>query len=380
MKMKMKNLNRCFMIGFMLVLQFFGLWNESRYALAKESAPAITISPQHGQTGVKINSSFVIQFAEPVKLANGEALTSKNAATIFTIKTAKDQSDVEVQVKWSPTYKRITVEPKQPLHFDTRYVLAIARGKVKNKAGIVNEAVLSEFTTEAQEPPLSVVFSPQPNATEVPIETTITLTFNKHMLLANKKEINDIAISTFLKLNDNKQKRVPFTGYWNGDTQTVTIDPEGNLAPGSTYTITLLANKLVDSQGAKNPEINSQFSTKVPVDLIPPTITSTPSHGAKDVSLTAPVVLQFAEEVVLANGESLTNKSVANLVLFQDQKGQEVKYYATWNKTKRTITLRLKEKMAPYTTYMVQLPAGMMKDIAGNTNGNFTASFSTKGN
>lgn len=361
------------------VFSFANVSTAASEVSEKTSNLSLSFQPLHGQTGVEIDSQFLVVFSEAIKLANGEAVTSKNAATMFHLQSASDQTKVETQVKWSPTYKRLTIQPKSHLAYATKYVLTIPAGKVKTKSGTVNDFYRVEVTTEHLLPPLTITVDPKHKDKDVPLETNITLTFNKEMFLTSKKKITESSIPTFIKLTDSKKKKVPFSGKWDEKNWTITLDPTGNLEPGSEHTITLLKDKLQDSQGAQNPEKTYTFTTVSPADTIAPSITSTPAHGAKDVSLTDSVVLQFAEDVVLANGDSLSNKTVAELVSFEDRQGKKVSYYATWNKSKRTITLRIKGKLSSYTAYAVKLSAGSVKDLAGNKNKSFSVSFSTAG-
>lgn len=378
--MKYPRLSKISLAVMVMLLIFVVGFNEMSFASAKNTPVSIAILPNDGQAGVAVTSPIVIQFSESVKLANGDTLTSQNAGAIFTLQSELQHINIDAQVKWSPTYKKLTIQPKNPLSFGTKYLVQVPKGQVKNKAGEVNEAVSSEFTTEWKEPPLSVTFVPQNQASEVPIDTNIILKFNKHMLLANKKEITDAAIPSFMKLCDASQKKISFTGHWDEASRTIVIDPIGSLAPGTSYTVSLLEKKLQDRQGTINQEsVQSSFTTNVPLDVIAPAVSIMPAHGAKNVALSATVTVQFAEDVVLTNGEALNSKSIRNLVLFQDSQQKDVKYYATWNKSKRTISLHLKEKLKPYSTYSVQLPAGVVKDTAGNANEKSEASFMTKG-
>lgn len=365
-----------------VVMLLFVSWGgQSSMAVGGEDTPpTMTITPSNGQTGVEVNVPMVIQFRESIKLANGDTLTSKNAQSIVTLQTADKLLNIEAEVKWSPTYKKITLQPKTPLQFGTKYRVGMKKAQVKNKAGVANEEVASVFTTESKEPSLTVTFEPRNQAAAVPIDTKINIVMNKSMRLANKKPITDASIPTFIKLNDSNQKKFPFTGHWDESSRTICLDPVGNLAPGTTYTITLVEKKLQDRQGTLNQEsVSSTFTTEVPVDRIAPSITVLPAHGAKNIALTATATIQFAEDIVLSTGEALSSKAVSGIVLFHDHQQVSVNHYATWNKRSRSITLHLKEKLKPNSTYTIRVPAGVVKDLAGNTNGAVVATFTTKG-
>ncbi|MGD8190550.1 Ig-like domain-containing protein [Brevibacillus ginsengisoli] len=364
-----------------VLLLFFGLGSDqSILAMAKSASPTITVSPSNGQTGVEVSAPITIQFGESIKLANGDPLTSKNAGKIVTLQAVDKNPNIEIEMKWSPTNKKLTIQPKNPLLFGTKYRVGFKKGQVKNQAGVLNEEVSSVFTTERKEPPLAVVFEPKNQAVGVPIDTKIRVVLNKPMLLANKKQITDATIPTFIIIRDAKQKKLAFTGHWDDSSQTAIIDPVGNLAPGTTYTMTVIEKKLKDRQGLMNEEsFSSTFTTEVPVDVIAPTVTVLPAHGAKNIPLSATVTIQFAEEIVLSTGEELNSKTFSDLVMLQDRQQATVKYYATWNKSKRIITLHVKDNLKPYTAYTIRIPSGVVKDLAGNPNGEVIATFTTKG-
>lgn len=376
------NLGKCkIWITFFAVLLFLGLGDEQlTLAMGKNSPPTVTTSPNNGQTGVEVNAPVVIQFNEAIKLANGETLTSKNASSILTLQTGDQPRNIEAEIKWSPTYKKLTIQPKYPLRFGTKYRVGIKKGQVKNQAGTLNEEVSFVFTTENKEPSLNVTFEPKNQARAVPIDTKIRVLLNKPMLLTKKKPITDAAIPKLINIKDAKQKKLAYTAHWDEASRAISIDPVGNLAPGTAYTITLIEKKLLDRQGTINEEnFSSTFTTEVPKDVIAPAVTILPANGAKNISLSQTMTIQFGEDVVLTTGEALSNTTISNLVLFHDQKQVTVKHYATWNKSKRTISLHLKEKLKPYSTYTIRVPAGVVKDLAGNTNREGNVSFTTKG-
>lgn len=223
-----------------------------------------------------------------------------------------------------------------------------------------------------------VLFSPRDNTSEVPVDSVIVIAFQKPVRLTNKKELSDSAIEKIIKLSNAKNRKVAFTSKWDSTTRTIKIKPIGNLENDMAYTISLIGNKLIDSNDRKNPQVTSRFGTKKQEDRIPPTATITPAHGATNVKLDEKIIVQFAEDIVLPNGTSLNSKAIANLVQLFDEKGASVAHSATWNKSKRTITLKVKGKLLKNTVYTTYLPANRVKDTAGNVNQAFSASFTTR--
>lgn len=224
----------------------------------------------------------------------------------------------------------------------------------------------------------NVSISPAHGAKEVAADAVIVLKFPEMICLKGKKTLTDKSILTLIQLRDRKNKNVKFTAKWNKNNRTISVDPEGNVEEGQTYTITLLDKKLVNAAGVLNPKVTHSFTTKKEVDRIAPQAVILPGHGAKKVNVKEKITMQFVEDVRLANGEALVSKNVGSLVRITDGKGQSVDYTATWNKSKRTLTVKPKGgKWLPNTTYQIYLIPGKVKDMADNRNPAQTSQFST---
>ncbi len=360
----------------LLVLACVVLLSGKAASANAAAASLITITPQDGATDIAASAEITITFQKAVRLANGTALTSRNAESVIDFKKVGGGT-VPATISWSPTKKKITIKPKNTLAYDTRYTVRIPEGKVKDAQGSLNKAVEAGFKTEKAEAPYQVAFTPAKGAANIATDSAIKLVLNKQVKLAGGKPITKDAVERICKLTDNQQKKVTFAGNWDESTRTITIRPDGNLQNAMTYTVTLLENKVIDKQGNKNPAISSTFTTVAFKDDIPPTVTVTPAHGAQKVALTSNVTLQFAEDVVAKDGSVLSSNTVADLVKWYDSKGNPVSCTATWNKSKRTITLRVKGKLLKNTTYFVDLPANAVKDLAGNGNNHVFVSFFT---
>nr|WP_241254622.1 Ig-like domain-containing protein [Brevibacillus sp. SYP-B805] len=339
--------------------------------------PAIRVLPADGADDVRVDSQMTVTFSEAVKLGNGAAISSRNAGSLFVFTQLDNNQSVEVSVSWSQSQKRLTIKPKKPLAFGGTYQFKIPAGKVIDRAGNGNQAVLVMFRTEEAGPPLGVSVQPTHGETDVPVDSLIRLTFNKPVTRANKTEITNDAIANIIKINDSKGRRVDFIGSWDADRRMITLDPVGNLNGGTTYTVTLLENKIMDRQGVKNPLVISNFTTRPALDTIAPVATINPAHGSSNVSLSPKITLQFAEDILLPDGTPLSSKAVKGMILFFDEKGAQIDYSATWNKSKRTMTLKVKGRLQNYTTYTLILPAGCVKDLAGNVNKQAAVTFTT---
>lgn len=344
---------------------------------ADRKPPSMQVLPKNGESEIPVSSSITVTFSEQVKLISGSAITSKNASTLFDFTRAETGERVEAGVSWSIKKKRVTITPKKPLAYGTTYRLSIPANKVKDHANNGNQQLEITFQTEDLGPPLQVEIEPAHNAQYVSVDTTMKLRFNKTVVRANHQKISDEAVEKIVKLADEKGKKVAFRGKWDEKLRTATIDPVGNLADGVTYTLTLLEKKVMDRQGVKNPETINSFTTRKRIDTIAPTASVQPGHGATGVPIETKIIFSFAEEVTLTDGTPLASKHVQELVQLIDEKGSAVAYRATWNKSKRTLSIQAKGNLSPNTTYTITLPANRVRDLSGNVNKSESIVFST---
>ncbi|QRG67675.1 Ig-like domain-containing protein [Brevibacillus choshinensis] len=219
--------------------------------------------------------------------------------------------------------------------------------------------------------------TPTDKATDVSVDTQITVTFAQPVRLMNSKELTNSSWLSIIKLTDGKKKRVPFTANWGKSQRTLTIDPVGNLEAGQSFEVMIPAKKVKNDRGQANPEASVTFSTKKAVDTIAPRATIFPGHGAKQVKLTEKVTLQFAEDVFLVDGNVLASKTAGALVRLTDDTGASIAHSITWNKSKRMLTVKPRGKWQPYKNYQVELVPGLLRDGAGNINAVQRSSFTT---
>ncbi|RNB83424.1 hypothetical protein EDM56_22430 [Brevibacillus fluminis] len=348
--------------------------------MAKEVGKSMaTFIPVHGASTISVKGEISLTFRSKVKLANGEALTSKKAEMIAALIDARTGKKLETTFSWSPTKRKLTLKPVQPLPYQTDFAVKLLPGTVKDAEGKLNGAEEARFTTEPREPEFLIASTPSNLAQNVAASSSITLTFNKTIQLPSGKPITKSTWAKAIKITDKDQKKVNFEPFWDAKSMRVTLDPEGNLQAGMHYMVVLAEKTLMDRQGSKNGQFSFTFTTAAQQDLIPPAVTFWPANGSKNVSLNTNITLQFGENVVAVNGTELTNAEVIGLAIWKDEHGGLVSYSATWNKQSRTITLRAKGKLAPYTAYTVLFPGGLIKDEAGNMNRSTQITFSTSG-
>ncbi|WP_436517214.1 Ig-like domain-containing protein [Ekhidna sp. To15] len=207
--------------------------------------------------------------------------------------------------------------------------------------------LLNLSTSFAQ--PVLQTFSPEDDATGIPIEGDIVWTFDKNVVIADDSRI-------ILKVSGSNAV-VPASVTASGSD--VIINPTENLSYLTTYYVTYLFGGITDTGGndfggltsSYGFTTESEFDTKRPVaELL------SPSYGAINVSRSDNIVITFDEEVQILDPGKIRIRL--------DSNGE------TWSSTPSVdgniLTINPNSTLAADTRYYVQLALGGLADLAGN--------------
>jgi hypothetical protein len=213
--------------------------------------------------------------------------------------------------------------------------------------------------------------SPSNGATSIPTSAIIRAIFSESLDPAT------VGSATF-ELRDPGTNLVPASVTYDTANRTAVLTPAAALAPGTTYTATVVG-------GATDPRIkdlagNALFATSVWVfttaalDTTRPTVTArNPTSGATNVGLSNVVSVTFSEDMDPAS-------VIASNVQLRDAANSLVAATVTYSAGTRTATLSPSATLLPSTTYTVTVRggAGGVQDLAANAlAGNDTWSFTT---
>jgi hypothetical protein len=197
--------------------------------------------------------------------------------------------------------------------------------------------------------PLAVIPSstiPSWLATDVPINTTISATFNGQV---DPQSVN----SNSFKLID--QLSVIPTGKFSVNGPTVTFTPDVNLYGTTTYRATMSPEiKDINGIAGKN-SFAWSFTTLLTADIRPPTVKSTsPTYGATRVANFSPITVTFSEPMMPSTINSAT------FVLDNGVTGK-----VSYNSDTNTASFIPSNYLAFSTTYTATITSNV-KDAAGN--------------
>jgi len=275
--------------------------------------------------------------------------------------TLADAKGATVAVTTTLTASVLTITPSDPLAYSTEYTVTIPAGAVKDAAGNPFAKDFSfSFTTKIV--PKVVSTDPVDNATNVPIDKVIKVTFNEDVVSATNFDK--------ITLADAKGATVAVTTTLTASVLTIT--PSDPLAYSTEYTVTIPAGAVKDAADNTLPEdFSFNFTTMAEPDTTAPEVESTdPANGAVDVPLDKVIKVIFNEDIV--EGDAFAD------IVLKNAEGKEISTKVEISDS--DLTIRPNARLEYSTKYTVTIPAGAVKDVAGNPlKEAYTFSFTTVG-
>jgi len=333
-----------------------------------DSAPPILVatSPTNGAVGVPADTNIVLTFNEPVVVASGDIAIhrSDDLSVVETIPVG------DSRVTGSGTTS-ISVDLAVDLAADTGFYVTVASGALEDLvgnpyAGISDATALSFTTADVGEPTL-VSSTPVDDATGVAAGTNITLVFSEDVNLGEGAitlvaHDGDTVLST--QVFDTAGDRGTGDGQIGGHgTNTVTINPAGDLASYTDYYLTVASTAITDTAGNSYAGISDPASLNFTTadTVIPQLVSTTPVDGATGVAVDTNITLVFSEDVSPADGNITihdnTNGGIAATI---PATGGRVTTDGS------TVTIDPAGELASNADFWVDIAAGAFTDQAGN--------------
>ncbi|MEW6183453.1 MAG: Ig-like domain-containing protein, partial [Bacillota bacterium] len=301
--------------------------------------------------GVPVNKTITVTFSENV-------LQGANFGDI----ALKDAGNNTVAATKSITGKVLTINPDADLFYNTAFTATIPAGAVKDAADNILASVYTfGFTTEQENDitaPTVTGTDPANNATGVPVNKTITVTFSENVL--QDANFGDITL---------KAGTVTVSRACNISGKVLTIDPSVNLAYSTSYSVYIPAAAVKDiANNALAGSYTFDFSTQSnggggsgdsSGDTTPPQVKSTdPMDKAKDVRENKTITVTFDENIkegdVAAYGK----------IILRDAQGKDTAFSKSISGS--MLTMDPAGNLHYNETYTVSIPAGSIADTSGN--------------
>ncbi|MCW2277547.1 Ig-like domain-containing protein [Heliophilum fasciatum] len=216
-------------------------WN---FTTADSKAPTPEFSPPDNATNVSVTTDLVITFNEAVTAEPGKtiAIYKQDDGSLFESISVDDNKRVSI----SPNGTQVTINPNGNLEGLTKYYVQIDAGAFVDDAGNAYAGIADNtswnFTT-ADTSALTATFTPVDNATDVSMDTNLTMTFNRPVTAVNGN------IEIYAASSDSLFESIPIGDprvSIDGGGKQVTVNPNGILKPLTEYYVHIAAGAFVD--------------------------------------------------------------------------------------------------------------------------------------
>jgi len=215
------------------------------------AAPNLTFNPTGGATNVNPTSSIVLTFNEAIRNIDNSALTNTNVDALLQLReTNAAGTPVTFDATINAGKTEITITPSATLKAGQLYYVALNANAVENALDVpISTVQSSTFTTIA---PPNVFFTPSDAATAIPINQTITISFDQAIRNIDNSSIVNGDITSLVELRETNASGTPvaFTGTINPSKTEITITPNSNLNAGQLHYVALNNNVVENSSDA----------------------------------------------------------------------------------------------------------------------------------
>lgn len=271
-------------------------------------------TPGTNETNVAVNSKVVVEFSESLKT------TTLNDTICYIQKTFDDEAKITSTYGYDDNEKQLTISPSSALESNKIYKVVLT-GSLKDKADNPLDSVNWNFTTKNTPdvtPPAITVKNIVDDASDIDIDTSITVTFDEQVSGTN-------STNCYLQRVDNSVL-IDCNIVYTYSSKTLQMNPVNSLAEGVQYRICLTSG-IKDSSGNSLVETSWAFTTK---DETKPLITSRSPDTEGNVGVNSSVMVSFNESVVKVDAFSF---------ILKDESGNPINASVTYNDSTKTAIL-----------------------------------------
>ncbi|WP_264353863.1 beta strand repeat-containing protein [Pseudarthrobacter sp. MM222] len=321
--------------------------------------PTVTTrTPAADATAVATGTNITATFSEAVQAVSG---------TTFTL-TDPNGTAVAGAVSYNATTRVATLDPTADLGAGTTYRATLTGGGADIRDAADNPLDTSSWTfttaTDSTAPTLSTR-TPAAGATAVAAGANISATFSE--------AVQAVSGTTFT-LADAAGNTVAGTVSYDAAARIATLNPEADLASGSTYTATLTGGATAIRDAADNPLETASWSFTTADTVVPAVSTRSPESAATAVPAGANVTATFDEAVQAVGSATFTLRTGT-----ATGTGTAVAGAVTYDAVTRTATFDPTANLASGTTYTATLTGGTaaIRDAANNPLASTSWTFTT---
>jgi large repetitive protein len=253
-----------------------------------DAAPTVTATtPTNGATNQATNTNISVTFSEPVNV------TGNWFQIVCTTSGTRNVADTVVT--GGPSI--FTINPNTDFTNAETCTVTIFAAQVSDQDTNDppdNMAANFVFAFTMDTPPAVTTTIPTNGATQVAIDTNITVNFNENV---------NIQDSTAFTVECPVATPIAFTVLpaAPGGTNSFVLDPTSDLPVGTICTVTVVATKVTDVDAGDPPDnMTANFVFSFTTDQAPSVTANVPTNNATDVALNSTISITFSEPVNVA--------------------------------------------------------------------------------
>lgn len=316
------------------------------------SPTVLLVSPPDKSVNIPVNATVSILSNKPL---NAGTVTSANIAL------SNGSASVAGTLALASDFETIAFTPSGNLTAGATYTLTVSG--VTDIAGNPIQSFTSSFQTNSDSTPVTstptaISTSPAGGATNVPNNSTISITFDRPM---NPVSINGSSIPV-------TANSAAIAGIWAVAGATATFTPSSPFPANASVTVTI-GGGVFDLSGNAAAQESFSFTAAASTDATLPVITSiTPASGATGLGVEAAVTVTFSKSI---DPSTIT---AANFALFAGAARLTLSSL-TWSQDNTSVSFNA-SPLPGNATITVVITHGVL-DLSGNALGDYSSTFTT---
>lgn len=325
-------------------------WNFTVFGVFDNTAPTITsFNPTDNGEEVDVQTNLILAFNEAVKKGSGDIVVYGGNTVLQTVSVNSPAVTI--------SDKQVTISLPSALPSGTGIHVQFPEGAFTDIAGNkhkgITDATTWNFTTKDILPPTIVSLSPADNASQVPVNASLTITFNEPIrkgsgtisIYQGNGSVQPIKVSeTYVQVAGNK----------------ATIELPESFASGATVYIQLSPGLFTDLGNNSFDGIPDATTWNFTVqDILPPLVTLfSPPDNATNVDNQASLIMTFTEEV---------KKGTGNISILQGGTTQSIPVTGSAvTISGKTVTIKPPANFPSGANIRIIMPAGIFTDLSNN--------------
>lgn len=238
---------------------------------------------------------------------------------------------------------------------------------------------ISSPTTSDSDSDYDIAVSPKNKATNVKVDTTITLTFDTAVTKSNGSTIknSDIEDMVYIRKGSSSGTKISFSGSISSSKRVITLTPDSDLADDTKYYVVISKNEFYDTKDKGNVAQTTYFTTG---DDSEGTVRFYPKANETGISRTVEPTITFSEAIETYDGKSISSSYIESNITFREgsSSGSKVSFDASINSSKKVITLDPDSTLKEGQKYYISIPTKKFRTQSDDTNiGSYSVTWTT---